>query len=844
MLSTNNTDSPKKHPDFREILLSRHGEKDTICVSAYNGTFPSETFCNGVDEAAKLIESLQHDKDIKAIWTNIQRLKHGSDRRKKGETIEAYTNLTIDIDRRDKRDSDGNKVNATHEEREVLRSVAEKIAAFLTPAFGPCVFADSGNGFHLNWKLADIEPGDGQRYYRRVLSLLKRKFESPDVNCEIDASLADDTQVVTVWGTWNRKYPELLDRPQRQSEVLFAPNSQNPIHDYDLEIFLSENKVADAPLAEPQERTVLGKTTRQKADAEWLENYGVPDLIDFWSGYIAYESDSYDKDGDTHHPIAPCPCHESEDLHEHSHAKDCEIIEFADGGIGISCFSGELSLKQVIAKMNGIVGEKYTHRVYAEESVDDLLEEFGAAALKPGDGGVCTNKECSLYSEAANKLCRDCAIPEDPLALPQSVSSVIVKSKERPLASERDAKKKEALKQKPGRVELGHWVETIEGIQLMTRITVINAAAVKPEKQRWLWHNRVPAGAITWGVGKPGNAKSLWATDLAARVSSGADFPDGAKNENGPKKVLMYCGEDDIKRTVIPRLMAACANLANIELLDNQSFEVFDKEYNRIDRREIDLSQDCKMLSEIVKAHPKVSLLIIDPTTGVYGSKNTNHDKDMRPVMNDLRDLCEVRGLTIVGITHTNKRGDAAAIDQIQGASSIAGAARAAWLFTRDPESDDEHAHAMTCIKSNLSDKHDGLRLLTKAVEINAEVGSHPMIIWGEGTKMQADEANQALKEKRETKGGKRDVARLAILAMLSDGAKLSRDVYTAIEKLGHSAETIKRAAGELTDEREIYRKQRAQRWYMVLPEHLHEFEQQNQDCPEPEMVVAGDEPL
>ncbi len=25
--------------------------------------------------------------------------------------------------------------------------------------------------------------------------------------------------------------------------------------------------------------------------------------------------------------------------------------------------------------------------------------------------------------------------------------------------------------------------------------------------------------------------------------------------------------------------------------------------------------------------------------------------------MNDLRDMCEKRGLTIVGITHTNKRG-------------------------------------------------------------------------------------------------------------------------------------------------------------------------------------------
>jgi hypothetical protein len=403
------------------------------------------------------------------------------------------------------------------------------------------------------------------------------------------------------------------------------------------------------------------------------------------------------------------------------------------------------------------------------------------------------------------------------------------------LSAEREAKKKEALKEKPGRVELGHWVEDIDGIPFMTRITSVNAATIKPEKQRWLWHDRIPAGAITWGVGKPGNAKSLWATDLAARVSSGADFPDGAKNENGPKKVLMYCGEDDIKRTVTPRLIAAGATLRNIELLDNQSFEVFDREFNRIDRREIDLSQDCKVLAEIVKAYPEISLLIIDPTTGMYGSKNTNHDKDMRPVMNELRDLCEARGLTLVGITHTNKRGDAAAIDQIQGASSIAGAARAAWLFTRDPESDGEHAHAMTCIKANLSDKHDGLRLLTKAVHVDDEVGNHPMIVWGEGTKMQADEANQALKEKRESKNSRRDAARAAILAMIAEEPKLSFDIYKALEKQGHAEDTAKKAAGELTDEKEILRKQKDKRWYMLLPEHLYEFEQE----PQPEQVLA-----
>ena len=408
--------------------------------------------------------------------------------------------------------------------------------------------------------------------------------------------------------------------------------------------------------------------------------------------------------------------------------------------------------------------------------------------------------------------------------------------------AERNARRTEALKPVEGRAELGHWVDDVKvrdghetiTTQYVTKVSSINAATVTPKDVDWLWFNRIPAGTITYGVGKPGNAKSLWATDLAARVSSGTDFPD-CKNEQGPQKVLLYAGEDSLENTVIPRLIRAGANLANVELLDNNSFEVYDREYNRIDRRGIDLSQDINVLSNLIKKHPAIKLLIIDPITGVFGNRNTNHDKDMRPIMNDIKDMLEQRGLTLVGIAHTNKRGDAAAIDQIQGASSIAGAARAAWLFTRDSESDDEHAHLMTCIKGNLSDNHDGLKLLTVAEAVPGLKRPVPSIVWGESTKMQADEANQALKEKRESKQGRRDTAKAAILALVADGAKLSTDVYNTLEKQGYSSETAKRAAGELTDDREILRKQKDKRWYMLLPKHLYEFEQE----PLPEQVIA-----
>jgi hypothetical protein len=587
MLSTTDTDSPKT-PDFKTILLTRHAQNETVCVSAYkvvNGKFVvSERFCNGVDEVANLIERSYQREDIGAIWTNIQRLKPGSSRRKKGETIDAYTNMTIDIDRRDKRDADGNKVNATDGEREALRTAAEKIAKFLSPSFGPCVFADSGNGFHLNWKLADIETGEGQRYYRAVLALLKRQFESPEANIEIDASLADDTQVVTVWGTWNRKYPELLDRPQRQSKVLFFPPTQKPIQFYDLEIFLNENKDDSAALAstKPEEKSPRKKIADQKPDPEWLENHGVPHLVEFWAPHIAHEEDSYDRGGDTHHPIAPCPCHGGEDFHHHSHARDCEIIEFADGGIGISCFSGELSLGQVIAKMNAVKGENYPHRVFAEESDEEIARAFGvedAHAVPTPVGEVCYRENCACGNVHVQR-----------------------------------PKPQELFEE--GEYEL--WREGETGI------TGIRLSDVKERPVEWLWTNRLPAGCGLVVSGAPGTNKSMLSLSLVACVPTGTDWPDGEKNEMGPREVLIAATEDNLETTIKPRLMAMGADMNKITSIKN----VFDVGNDgKRKSRDLNLDGDAAKLYRMLKARPDILMVVLDPLTGFFGDVDGKADR-------------------------------------------------------------------------------------------------------------------------------------------------------------------------------------------------------------------------
>jgi len=418
--------NPVQRYSIRDVLLTRHSATDTICITALKEvdgkTIATERFCTGVDEAAALIERSYEREDIKAIWSNLQRLKPGSTKRK-NETTDSYANLLLDIDRKTKKDAQGRKVNATEEERKVLLEAANQVAAFLSPEFGQPVFADSGNGYHLSWRIGDamdwgkgIPVEQGQNLYTRLLALLKKKFERPDLNMEIDASLADDTQVVTVWGTYNRKYPDLPDRPQRQSEMLSIPGHMEAVLNGDLkhpqvvtwsmidQILLTTP--IDDMLVEESKRDVSGekKQDKQTANQDWLENYGVPDLIDFWSPEISYEGDSYDKNGEEHHPITPCPCHKDEDFHEHSHKRDCEIIVFPDGGIGISCFSRDFGLKQVIKKMNEIKGEKYPHLIFEEPDPVDEALDFGAVVDE------CT--PCIHFGESSHTHTRIESLPK------------------------------------------------------------------------------------------------------------------------------------------------------------------------------------------------------------------------------------------------------------------------------------------------------------------------------------------------------------------------------------------------------------------------------------------------
>ncbi len=68
----------------------------------------------------------------------------------------------------------------------------------------------------------------------------------------------------------------------------------------------------------------------------------------------------------------------------------------------------------------------------------------------------------------------------------------------------------------------------------------------------WLWKPFFPLGMMSFLHGDPGLGKSALLCDLAAKLTQGNEMPNGAKPR--PVSVLMLIGDDDVGKTVKPRL--------------------------------------------------------------------------------------------------------------------------------------------------------------------------------------------------------------------------------------------------------------------------------------------------
>ena len=92
------------------------------------------------------------------------------------------------------------------------------------------------------------------------------------------------------------------------------------------------------------------------------------------------------------------------------------------------------------------------------------------------------------------------------------------------------------------------------------------ASCIPVEPVEWLWPHRIAVGKLTLIAGEAGLGKSQVAIAMAAAHTTGAQWPcgEGTAPLGG---VIFLSAEDSAADTVVPRLMAAGANLQHVHLV-------------------------------------------------------------------------------------------------------------------------------------------------------------------------------------------------------------------------------------------------------------------------------------
>lgn len=221
--------------------------------------------------------------------------------------------ILIDIDTKKPSDT-----NSTDEEKEMAKEVVNNVFKFLRDeGFEKPVVCDSGNGFHLLYKIAMKNNNENTTICKEFLQVLDMLFSNPNV--EIDCTTHNASRVCKLYGTFSRKGSNTKKRPQRESKILRIPD--------EIKITLNEYfaKVA-AMLPKPEQPSKSNYYSNEKFDLEAFLNkhhIAVRNIVRT-SSFTKYILDE-------------CPFNSSH------RAPDSAIFEMSNGGLGFKCLHSSCS---------------------------------------------------------------------------------------------------------------------------------------------------------------------------------------------------------------------------------------------------------------------------------------------------------------------------------------------------------------------------------------------------------------------------------------------------------------------------------------------------------------------
>jgi putative DNA primase/helicase len=315
-------------------------------------------------------------------------------------------------------------------------------------------------------------------------------------------------------------------------------------------------------------------------------------------------------------------------------------------------------------------------------------------------------------------------------------------------------------------------------------VTPETAEVAQPQPLKWWWQDHIPSGKLGLLDGDPGLAKSVIMTDLAASATTGRPLPDGSK----PARiggVVIWGAEDGYRDTILPRLMAAGADLSKVIVAHAADHG-----------QAISLPRELSRLHEFIDAIEAV-LLLFDPWE-FYLDADIIKGREQRVALEPVIKLIAERDVVLLGTRHLNQQSGQKALYRGRGDITAIGVSRYGFIVGPDPKSEDPADLVMVPHKHNLAPKKrvHAVRYRVEEVDLPGFDFTAPRISWNGVSEATPDQAVGSEQAKPQTA---REVMEEVILPRLQEGPLAAKEGYSLMASFGvKSSDMINRARTKL----------------------------------------------
>jgi len=322
-------------------------------------------------------------------------------------------------------------------------------------------------------------------------------------------------------------------------------------------------------------------------------------------------------------------------------------------------------------------------------------------------------------------------------------------------------------------------------------LAVIRASDIRPEPIRWLWEGWLAKGKKHVLAGAAGTGKTTLAVAIAAILTKGGYWPDGTRAEKG--NVVIWSGEDDPKDTLVPRLMAAGADL-------NRIYFVGDVSATDGGIRAFDSAHDVPLLDERIRQIGGAALAIVDPVVNAVAG-DSHKNGEVRRALAPLVDLAQKHDVAILGITHFSKGTQGKdPLDRVTGSLAFGAVARIVLVAAKSTpdETDVPPKRLFARAKSNIGPDDGGFHYEIKFGPLTADpLIETSWVEWGGPVDGSARELLSEM-EPDDGSGSAVDDAEAFLRDLLERDAKPQKDVRKLAAAEGHAWATVRRAKDRL----------------------------------------------